>query len=50
MDIEYEIISMVILPLLLIQEGQLLVTGKSMCRKHRLTAYGANLIQEKSVG
>ena len=30
-DIDYEIISIVSLPLLLIQEGQLSVTGENMC-------------------
>ena len=31
MEIDHEIISMIILPILLIQEGQLSVTGASMC-------------------
>ena len=37
-EIDREIISMVILLLLLIQEGLLSVTSKSMCTKYRLTA------------
>ena len=36
-DIYHEIISMVILPLPLIQEGQISVSGKSMCTKYWLT-------------
>ena len=32
LEIDYEIISTVILPHLLIQEGHLSVTGESMCR------------------
>ena len=31
MEIDHKIISMVILPILLIQEGQLSVTGANMC-------------------
>ena len=38
MEIDHEIISLVILPLLLIQVGQLSVIGKSMCTKYWLTA------------
>ena len=37
-DIYHEVISMVILPLPLIQEGQISVSGKSMCTKYWLTA------------
>ena len=36
-EIDNEIISKVILPLLLFQEGQLSVTGKCMCTKYCLT-------------
>ena len=36
-EIGYEIISTAILPLLLIQIGQLLVTGQRMCTKYWLT-------------
>ena len=36
-EIDHEIISAVILPLPLIQEGQLSVTGKSVCTKSWLT-------------
>ena len=38
MEIYHEIISRVILPLLLIQEGQLSVSGESMCPKYWLAA------------
>ena len=38
MEIDYEIVSTVILLLLLIQEGLLLVTSGSMCMKYWLTA------------
>ena len=37
-EIYHEIISMVILPLPLIQEGQMSVSGESMCTKYWLTA------------
>ena len=33
-EIDHEIISVVILPLLLIQEGQLLVSGEPLCSKY----------------
>ena len=46
-EIDHEIISMTILPLLLIQEGQLSVTGASMCTKYWLTAQGTKPPQEK---
>ena len=38
MEIYHEMISMVILPLPLIQEGQMSVSGESMCTKYWLTA------------
>ena len=39
MDIDQEIISAVILPLPLIEEGHCPVTGESMCTKYRLNTF-----------
>ena len=38
MEIYHEIIYTIILPLSLIQEGQMSVSGESMCTKYWLTA------------
>ena len=46
-EIVHEIISMVILPLLLIQEGQLSVTCKNICTKYWLTAWRTKPAQGK---
>ena len=45
-EIDHEIIYMVILPLLLIQERQLSITGKSMFTKYWLTFLRTKLVQE----
>ena len=37
-ETDHEMVSTVILPLLLIQEGQLSIIGKSMCTKYWSTA------------
>ena len=50
MEIDHEIISLVILSLPLLQEGQLSVTGESMCTKYWLTALiGELILPKKSV-
>ena len=46
-EIDHEIISTAILPLLQIQEGQLAVTGKSMCTQYWLTTLSSEEVSMK---
>ena len=46
-EIDHEILSTVIFPFRLIQEGQLSVTDESMCTKYWLMAYSTKPAQEK---